>query len=404
MIEDYFRFAIGNIRSKGIRSWLTMAGIFIGIAAIVSLISLGEGMQAAIYEQFELLGFDVVYVMPGSSLFSSYTGGGKLTDHDVKLVRGVSGVSIAGGFDSKVAKVKYRNEVVYVFIGGIPVDETQDLLFEGTGIEMVRGQKEFKSGDTYKCAVGYEHWIGNKFDGPVKLGDKLYIHDKKFEVVAFVSRIGNDQDDSSIYIPFETFKEVFEVGDEYITIMARVKGGHEPSKVAEDIKKKLRRDRGLEEGEEDFTVISLEQMMESVDVVFDVVQAVLIGITAISLFVGGIGILNAMYTSVLERTREIGVMKSIGARNNDILNLFLIESGIIGMVGGVIGVVIGAGLSKTIEYVAEQELGMVLLKANISPELVIGALAFSFLVGTISGALPAYQASRLNPVDALRYE
>ena len=403
MIEDYFRFAIGNIRSKGIRSWLTMAGIFIGIAAIVSLISLGEGMQAAIYEQFELLGFDVVYVMPGSSLFG-FTGGGKLTDHDVKLVRKVSGVSIAGGFDSKVAKVKYRNEVVYVFIGGIPVDETQDLLFEGTGIEMVRGQKEFKSGDTYKCAVGYEHWIGNKFDGPVKLGDKLYIHDKKFEVVAFISRIGNDQDDSSIYIPFETFKEVFEVGDEYITIMARVKGGHEPSKVAEDIKKKLRRDRGLEEGEEDFTVISLEQMMESVDVVFDVVQAVLIGITAISLFVGGIGILNAMYTSVLERTREIGVMKSIGARNNDILNLFLIESGIIGMVGGVIGVVIGAGLSKTIEYVAERELGMVLLKANISPELVIGALTFSFLVGTISGALPAYQASRLNPVDALRYE
>lgn len=403
MIGDYFKFAIGNIRQKGIRSWLTMIGIFIGIAAIVSLISLGQGMQAAINEQFELLGFNTIYVYSGGALTFG-AGPSKLTDHDLKLIRKVHGVSLAGGMNTKIAKLKYRDKTIYSYIIGIPVDETQDILLEGTGIEVVRGQKWFKPTDTYKCAVGYEHWIGNTFDQPVEIGDKVYINDRKFDVNAFISRVGNPQDDSQVYMPFKTFQELFGVGDEYVAIMVRTKDGFETSKVAEDIRKNMRRDRGLEEGEEDFTVMTLEQMKESAGVVLDAVQAVLVGIALISLFVGGIGIMNTMYTSVLERTREIGVMKAIGARNKDILYLFLFESGIIGMAGGAIGVIIGATLGKTVEYVAEKELGTVLLKANISIELVIGALTFSFLVGCISGVLPAWQASKLNPVDALRYE
>ncbi|HIE33536.1 MAG TPA: FtsX-like permease family protein [Candidatus Altiarchaeales archaeon] len=150
--------------------------------------------------------------------------------------------------------------------------------------------------------------------------------------------------------------------------------------------------------------MTTEQVRETVNSILLVIQIVVIGIAAISLIVGGVGIMNSMYTSVLERTREIGVMKAIGARNSDIMLLFLIESGIIGLVGGIIGCLIGVGLAKGVEFVATQELSTAILKASITPGLIIGALIFSFMVGCISGLLPAKGAAEMNPIDALRYE
>mgnify|MGYP000268169986 CR=1 FL=1 len=138
--------------------------------------------------------------------------------------------------------------------------------------------------------------------------------------------------------------------------------------------------------------------------IFNIVQAVLVGIASISLLVGGIGIMNTMYTAVLERTKEIGTMKAIGARNSHILLLFLIESGLLGLVGGIIGVMIGVGLAKGAEYGAGIVLGNDLLRASLNPVIIFGALAFSFLIGSLSGIAPAYQASKLKPVDALRWE
>ena len=129
-----------------------------------------------------------------------------------------------------------------------------------------------------------------------------------------------------------------------------------------------------------------------------------VGIALISLLVGGIGIMNTMYTSVLERTREIGVMKAIGAKNSDVLGMFLIESGLLGLVGGAIGVIIGMSISKLVEIGANSAFGPGTIVAVFPPYLIIGALAFSFIVGALSGVLPARRASKLKPVDALRSE
>ena len=112
--------------------------------------------------------------------------------------------------------------------------------------------------------------------------------------------------------------------------------------------------------------------------------------------------MNTMYTSVVERTREIGIMKAVGARNRDVLLLFLVESGILGMLGGIIGILLGIALSKSVEIIALKTLGTLLLQARFTSTLIVGSLLFSFLAGTISGVLPAIQASKLNPVDALR--
>jgi len=144
--------------------------------------------------------------------------------------------------------------------------------------------------------------------------------------------------------------------------------------------------------------------METFSNIFGIVQGVLVGIAAISLLVGGIGIMNTMYTSVLERTKEIGTMKAIGAKNSDILQIFLFESGLLGLVGGAIGVALGAGLGKGVQYAAAILLDSDLLQASITLPLVLGALTFSFLIGSLSGIFPAMQAAKLKPADALRYE
>ena len=177
-----------------------------------------------------------------------------------------------------------------------------------------------------------------------------------------------------------------------------------PDIVAEDIEEALRDERDERIGQETFSVQSFSQLLETFTDIFAVVQAVLIGIAAISLIVGGIGIMNTMYTSVLERTKEIGIMKAVGARNRDIFLIFLIESGLLGLVGGIIGILLGIGIGKGVEYLAASQLGTPFLQAIFGFPLILSALAFSFIIGAASGVLPAMQAARLKPADALRYE
>jgi len=242
------------------------------------------------------------------------------------------------------------------------------------------------------------------FDEGVDLRDKLIIQGKEFRVVGVMEQIGNPADDSQVYIPLETAKEIFDKEDEIDMVYVQIKAGFEPNEVAENIEKKLRKARDEKKGEETFSVQTFEQLLETFSNIFAVVQGVLVGIAAISLLVGGIGIMNTMYTAVLERTKEIGTMKAIGAKNSDILWIFLFESGLLGLVGGAVGILIGIGLAKGTEYVATTALGTPFLQASFPLYLIVGALAFSFLIGTASGILPAMQAAKLKPADALRYE
>ena len=404
MLEDFLKISLKSIKNKGVRSWLTVIGIVIGIAAIVSLISLGQGLQNAINQQFAILGPNLVFIMPSGG-FGPGGGSSMLTDHDVRIIKAVKGVELVGGMTVKVAKIKFRDDVVYATVGGVDPGDVQDILLEGTGIKIEKGQQKFKEGETGRAAVGYEYWgTDNVFSPPLRLGDKITINDRRFTVSSYISRIGNPEDDKNIYIIADDMKSLFNVKDDYIQIMVRVRDGYTTKEVADRINEKMRRDRGEKKGEESFMVMTLDQVKSAVGTILDAVQAIVVGIALISLVVGGVNIMNTMYTSVLERTREIGVMKAIGARNSNITTMFVMESGIIGLIGGALGCLLGAGLSKAVEYIAVTQLDSTLIQASLTPELIIGALSFSFLVGIGSGFLPAKQASELNPVEALRYE
>jgi putative ABC transport system permease protein len=196
--------------------------------------------------------------------------------------------------------------------------------------------------------------------------------------------------------------DALDIKDEYDIIVVQLEKNSDPEKVAEAIREKLRKDRGLKEGEEDFNVQTPIAALASINTILNVINVIVIGIALISLLVGAIGIANTMYTSVLERTKEIGVMKAIGARNSDILLIFLFESGLLGLVGGVVGVLIGMLMAWTAATGANTALGNNLFIIKLNPALIIGSIIFSFIIGTVSGVLPARQASKLKPVDALR--
>ena len=404
MIKDYFRFAINTFSHRRTRSYLTMIGIFIGIAAVVSLISLGQGLQNAIDYQFQKIGADRILITPGGAIAGPASGEltvTTLTEHDVDVVRGVKGIEFATGAIIRNANVEFRDEVESITVIGFDTDAETTKYIENVGLFDIDTGRNPKSGEKFRAVIGRKV-AEDFFERELEPGDELIINGREFEIIGIQKNIGTGLHDQIIRIPKETAKELFGT-EELNYIFAKAKKGSDTNEVAEAVKKALRKDHNVEKGKEDFSVETSQKVVQSFSNILVIVQAVFVGIAAISLLVGGIGIMNTMYTSVLERTREIGIMKAIGAKNSDIMSIFLIESGILGLIGGATGLLIGAGIAKSVEYAAVQQLGVYFLKVNISFYLIVGALAFSFIVGALSGMMPARQAAKLNAVDALRY-
>ena len=402
MLKDYLNLALGSLRKRFLRTSLTMLGIFIGIAAVVSLISLGQGMQDAINAQFASVGTDKVIVQGATADFGppGQNTAGIIDESDLELVRRQIGVRRAAGRILRSVTLEHGDETEVLFAASIPEEaDDRDLVEEANNFKIAHGRL-LKAGETGKIMVGNEIWATEFFPKDVALGTKLLVNGKPYEVVALLQKINSFMDDS-IFINEDDMRDLVDEKEQYSEIFSQVDEGQKPSEVADRILRAMRRDRGQKEGFEDVTVQTSEELLNSIGTILGVVQAVFIGIAAISLLVGGIGIMNTMYTSVLERYREIGIMKAIGARNSDIMWIFLLESGLLGLVGGIIGVLIGVGLSTLVEIAAAGAIGDV-LQASFPPALILGALAFSFTVGVVSGILPAMQASKLPPVDALR--
>ena len=410
MIKDYFKVGISNLLHRKLRSWLTMIGIFIGIAAVVGLISLGQGMKEAIGNVFLSIGSDKLLVQAKSGLqFAGPPGSNaasNLTTHDMDVIKRVNGVDKVGARLIRSAKLEFNNEVKFYFAASMPDDEEgRKLITEVNRYEPVAGRL-LKKGDRFKAFIGSN--VANKGifkSRNIEIGNKIKINDVELEVVGILKKSGNPQQDRVVIVPEDTLRSVLNIDKKKVDVIAvKVQKGVDPNKVADEIEKAMRRDRNLDVGKEDFQIQTPQQILNTLDSILTIVQIVLVGIAAISLLVGGIGIANTMYTAVLERTKEIGIMKSIGAQNKDILFIFMIESGLLGLVGGAIGIVIGIGMSKLVEFAAFKFLGTSLIKAFFPWYLIAGALLFSFSIGSIFGLLPARQAALLKPVDALRYE
>ena len=401
-LKDLFRLATINLTHRRLRSWLTLIGIMAGIAAVIALISLGQGLQNAVNEQFNSLGTDKFSIRGAGGGFGppGTNAVGKITDHDIELIEKIPGIKNVAGRYFKPASLKFQNEEEAIFISSIPKHKKPaELAIDFYKFEPEEGRL-IKFDDKNKIFLGNDlSEIKNK---QVHAGNKVLINNKQFTIVGIAKKKGNPIFDKTILMREDDLNLINKLDGNYGVLGVQIKKGFDINEVVKETENKLRKDRKEKIGEETFEISTPQDFLNSVNNILQTIKILLVAIASISLIVGGIGIANTMFTSVLERNKEIGIMKAIGAKNKDILKIFLIESGLLGLVGGAIGIIIGLGIAKTIEFGASKFLGDNLLQANINPAIIIILLLFAFTLGSLSGTIPAKQAAKLKPVDTLR--
>jgi putative ABC transport system permease protein len=407
MILDYLSLAYDSIRNRKLRSWLTIIGIVIGITAIVALISIGQGFQQSIMNEFEEVGFNSITVLPGEfdteGGFSSSRAGSD-TYIDIAPAPELSEVKSVGAIRSETALINSEGMDAQGFLKltGInkSIKESFPEFFDDFPIES-GSFIDFESSNYRQVVLGAK--VAS--DLGVSAGGVIQVEDQDFSVVGVLEEVeGGNRSfspygsvNNGLFVPIEANYQLYGKEGKATVGLVKVEDGADVSKVADRI------ESTYDELGTPVTPITTEEISERVNRVLSNVQLVLAGIAGISLLVGGVGVMNTMYTSVLERTREIGIMKAVGAKNGNILSLFLIESGMMGLIGGVIGAGFGIGLSSIAGRFINQALPTP-FSPSFGPMIILGSIAFSFALGAISGVFPARQAANLKPVEALHYE
>ena len=404
MRMDYFYLVLKNIRRRGLRSWLTLLGIIIGITAVISLLSLGQGLQEAITSQFSGIAADRLIVTNTEAGFGppGSTAVRKLASHDQQLLERVPGVVLTIPRLIRVTSIEYNRQKQFIFTGSLPKEqEAIDFIYTTFQLKVTEG-KLLKAGDRGVVLLGSEVAKETLFDKEIHTGTHLKIQGNDFEVVGILAPLGNVQFNHAIFMPEDDLKTILDIKDEIDVLIIKTTSIARSEEIAADIARKFRKDRHEKEGEEDFSVQTPAALLSSVNTILNVINIVVAGIASIALLIGAIGVSNTMFTAVIERRRDIGVMKAVGARNADVLSLFIIESGLLSLLGGLLGVLLGMALAYSIASAANLALGTTLLRASFSISLMFAAVIFAFLLGIIAGTVPAWQASRLHPIEALR--
>lgn len=396
-------YSLKNLRKRAVRSLLTIVSVMIGIAAITALVSFGNGISLYVEEMAQKMGNDKLMVQPRGFGFGPAVNSNVVLDKDdLETVEDVHGVEEATGLYLINGEVEFDGQKKYTYVFGSDFRDHPELIREVYTLQLIEGN-ELKGREKNKAILGYNYRLPDTiFTKPLRLRDKVMVNGHELEVAGFYEEVGNPHDDAQIYITSEAAEEVFGA-NVYQFLLVRSSPGSVPRDVAEDVAKALRKHRHQSRGNEDFFVQTFEQVIATFTSVLSAITAVVFVIGFISVIVAAVNIMNTMYAAILERTKEIGVFKAIGARNISLLLMFMLESGILSLIGGILGV----GLGYLVAVLAGNQIsaaGYGVFSPLFSAGLVMGALLFSFVIGVFAGALPAYRASRLQPVDALRYE
>ncbi len=404
MKSEYFKMALKNLKARSLRSWLTVLGIVIGIFLVISLLSLSEGLKESVMGELQMMGGDMVIVMPGdiSDMMTTMMGGIELNNKDLEAIKRAKGVHTVLEMPWSGAIVRHIQTTETALIYGTNFYEGIPVMKENMGWDVVDGR--FPRPGRREVMVG--NLVPKDIFPELLVGDSITIRGREFVVAGVLRSLGNREDDLAIAMDLQDYRDVTGKREGSPMALVKVESGYDPNMVAENIERELEESmiRRRDEDRPSFSVMTSETVIDMVEGIMGVIQVAVIAFASIAIVVGGIGIMNTMYTSVKERTKEIGILKAVGAKRKNITSIFLFEAGIIGFVGGVGGVVLGIVLALTAQAVLAGSGGMFYLEAHISVWLVLFGLSFSFVVGCLSGFLPARQAAKMEPVDALRYE
>lgn len=396
MKKEYFLIIWKGIQYRKLRTALTVLGIIIGIGAIVALLLVSSGLENSIKDEFAKIGTNRLFVIMKSQGLSLGTG---LTDDDVEVFNRMGEFQWVTPYLIKTWSFEYGKKTKSLLITANPVDNIEERW--GSIDRYATEGRLFSGNDKYVAVIG-PRIANDLFDKKININSNVLINGRSFKVIGVFNSFGDPESDSDIHIPLEAAREILGNNNKEVSVIDLiVKPGINPEDAGKKAKEELRKKRGFNPGDEDFDIATPEQLLGQLNSVLGIVQTVLLAIALIALVVGSIGIMNSMYTSVLERTRDIGVMRAVGATSKDILVIFLLESTLVGLFGGVIGVLAGIGVSKMFEWVAANA-GFSIFKVTITSTVIIFSVLFSGLIGFLAGYMPAKNASRLKPVEALR--
>ncbi|MBN1134049.1 MAG: ABC transporter permease [Methanosarcinaceae archaeon] len=401
--RTYLKLALNILIHSKLRSWLTIIGIVIGVAAVLSIMSLGDSMQANVENRFAEMDLTKITISPGFSKAQSAMGHGgegssvssdvELTNKDIMALKLIDDIQYMYGEISGSEDVYFLGESVSLSITGVDPQLWQYV----TTVDLESGRL-LEPADNFVAVIG-SGVANDLFEQPVGINMVLTINGRSVRVVGIMESEGGNSD-REIIMPIDAAVEIIEDAEKnnFDSIVVKVEDADLVESVAEEIETKLMISRHVTERDRDFSVSASKSMVEDMSEIMNSMNMFLGAIAAVSLVVGAVGIANTMFTSVLEKTKEIGTMKAIGARNSDIMMIFIFNALLVGFVGGAFGVIFGSIASIYLPSI----LGMATV--GLSSELMVFGLLIAMFIGVISGAIPAYRASRMKPVDALRYE
>ncbi len=409
-ILESTRIALRSLGANKMRAGLTMLGVIIGVAAVIALVSIGRGAQAAITKQIQSIGTNLLFVRPGSSqqggVRAAEGTAGTLTLEDSQALAGISGIqAVAPEVDSFGQIVYQGNNTNARVLGVTPEyqDATNSQPAEGDFISATN-----VTGRSLDACIG-SAVADTLFTGQDPVGQTIRINNVPFRVSCVMQSKGGTgflSVDNQVFVPLTTAQArlsragQFRGGQSISVINIQLTDQSVSQSVTDQVGQVLRQ-RHHVTFQDDFTIQSEQDILNTATSVTDALTLFLGGVAAISLIVGGIGIMNIMLVSVTERTREIGIRKAVGARRADILSQFLTEATVLSVAGGVIGTALGWGISRLVGNVS---LGATRITPEVDLSAVLLAVGFSVGIGLFFGIYPALRASSLHPIDALRYE
>jgi len=404
LTRGYIKAGLDSVRGAKVRNFWTMFGIIIGVASVITVVGIGEGIKAQISNQIHSFGKDLITIQPlqlhggsnqgSASLISGLTVGGSLSSKDLQTVVVTHGVAASAPLSAVAGTVRgdsgvYADGLVMGTTSGLPGLLNQSLAY---GVFLT--DQDVSS----NVAVLGQHAAEKMFNEDVPLGRTFHFRGQEFVVHGIFNQFDNtplsqDADfNNAIFIPYEVSQSLTNNTASTFEILAKPTSLKQTTTVVANIKKALQNSHG---GEIDFSVLQQSQNLTSSNAVLDLLTRLIAGVAAISLLVGGIGIMDVMLVSVAERMHEIGIRKAIGATNRQILSQFMIEASVMSFTGGVIGIILAFMIDIGLRLATD-------LRPQISWQIVLIASGVSLAVGIIFGSLPALKAARKDPIEALR--
>jgi putative ABC transport system permease protein len=403
LIGEIFRVALEAIRANKLRSFLTMLGIIIGIAAVITMVALGEGAQRSVQEQIRRMGTNVLTVRPGQEVFGGVDrGDAKLTTDDAEALLRLGGANVRDVAPS----MQRRLQVVHgAANGNLQITGAWPSYFDIQNHQVAAGRlftQAEEQGRRRVAVLGAA--VGTPLGVPTTaslIGETIQIRGVPFKVIGTLAEKGSmgfQSPDDAVYVPISTAQFRLFGSDRVGSIDVQAASEGVMDQAMADIDRVLRRQHRLRPAvASDFTIRNQATLATTFQETSRTFSMLLAGIALVSLMVGGIGIMNIMLVSVTERTREIGVRKALGARRRDILLQFLIEALVLCLAGGLFGVLFGVGAALGFQRLAQWN-------TAVAPSSIVVAFLFAAAVGLTFGIWPARRAARLHPIEALRYE